>query len=66
MPSLNLNNKAEKVRYLLVGAVATTIDFGLLFTFRYLLNAPIISANMISTGGVLLQLCGQQKVCLLV
>lgn len=50
MPSLKLENKAEKGRYLLVGAAATTIDFGLLFLFRYLLNAPIISANMISTG----------------
>ena len=50
MPNINLNNKAEKGRYLLAGAATTTIDFGLLFTFRYLLNSPIIPANMISTG----------------
>ncbi len=50
MPSINVANKAEKGRYLLVGATATTIDFSLLFIFRYLFNAPIIPANMISTG----------------
>lgn len=50
MPSISLDNKAEKGRYLIVGATATAIDFSLLFIFRYLFNAPIIPANMISTG----------------
>lgn len=45
-----LKNKAEKGRFLLVGATATTVDFGLLFAFRYLLNLPVIPANIGSTG----------------
>lgn len=45
-----LKNKAEKARFLLVGASATTLDFCLLFVFRYLFNLPVIPANIGSTG----------------
>lgn len=47
---VKLRNKAEKARYIVVGASATAIDFGLLFVLRYLLNIPIIPANIASTG----------------
>lgn len=44
-----LNNSSQKVRFLLVGGFATTLDFTILFVAKFL-GAPAIVANIISTG----------------
>lgn len=48
MPSIN--NKAQKGRFLLVGAAATTIDFGILFLLRFGLQIAVVPANIGSTS----------------
>jgi len=40
----------QTIRFLLVGVVATLLDFGLLFLFQGPLRLPITSANISSTG----------------
>lgn len=47
---MTVKNKAQSGRFVLVGATATAIDFGLLFVCRYVLNLPVAPANIISTG----------------
>lgn len=42
-------NSSQKVRFLVVGATATLIDFGLLFLLQGPARLPILGANIIST-----------------
>lgn len=44
-----VKNKSEKLRFGLVGATSTTIDFGILFLLHSL-GIPTIGANFISTS----------------
>ncbi len=44
-----LKNKQEKLRFGVVGVINTLVDFGLLFTLRYL-GLPALTANLISTS----------------
>lgn len=50
MPALKLNikNKDEKIRFVVVGGINTVIDFGLLFTLQGF-GLSVIEANIIST-----------------
>lgn len=44
-----LRNKQEKLRFGFVGVINTLVDFGLLFTLRYL-GLPSMTANFVSTS----------------
>lgn len=44
-----LRNKQEKLRFGFVGVINTLVDFGLLFTLRYL-GLPSVTANFVSTS----------------
>lgn len=44
-----LRNKQEKLRFGFVGVINTIVDFGLLFTLRYL-GLPSVTANFVSTS----------------
>lgn len=44
-----MTKHAKKIRFIMVGTAATSIDFGLLFVGRYVFGLPVISANIIST-----------------
>lgn len=43
-----MKNSSQKIRFMLVGAANTAIDFGILFTLKAL-GLPAIPANIIST-----------------
>ena|SRR5690349_7165272 len=43
-----VRNKAQKIRFILVGICNTTIDFAILFTLKSM-GLPIVPANIIST-----------------
>lgn len=45
---VNIKNKQQKLRFVLVGICNTTIDFSLLFTLKAL-GLPVIPANIVST-----------------
>jgi putative flippase GtrA len=44
-----LRNKQQKLRFGFVGVINTIVDFGLLFTLRYL-GLPSVTANFVSTS----------------
>ena len=44
-----LRNKQQKRRFGFVGVINTIVDFGLLFTLRYL-GLPSVTANFVSTS----------------
>jgi putative flippase GtrA len=44
-----IQNKEQKLRFILVGGVNTALDFGLLFILKSL-GLPVITANLISTS----------------
>jgi len=43
-----VKNNSQKLRFLVVGGINTSIDFGLLFILR-MLGLPVITANVISS-----------------
>jgi putative flippase GtrA len=45
---LTINNKEEKIRFMVVGGANTVIDFGLLFLLKAF-GLPTITANLMST-----------------
>ena len=48
MAKLNIQNKAEKARFIVVGSANTVIDFGILFVLKSF-GLPVITANIVST-----------------
>lgn len=44
---------SEKIRFAIVGAINTAVDFSVLFLFASVLNAPIILSNILSTSAAL-------------
>lgn len=50
---IKVSNKTEKLfiqifKFVIVGGIATVIDFGLIFVFREFLNLPVLVSNTLS------------------